>query len=158
MENLALVKKIFDAKSYFYTNHTWSVECSYKRFKLNNKGIKLYAKENEADIFVSIHLNSIGNVEFNVHKHRGTSVYYFNNSAKKLAECLETDITKTAKTHEDGVKAASFAVIRPYDYVGVLIEAAYMTNPMDSVLYRQDKFIKNTAKGIVKGINRYISE
>lgn len=48
MENLALVKKIFDAKSYFYTNHTWSVECSYKRFKLNNKGIKLYAKENEA--------------------------------------------------------------------------------------------------------------
>lgn len=48
MENLALVNKIFDAKSYFYTNSTWAVTCSYKRFKLNNKGIKLIAKENEA--------------------------------------------------------------------------------------------------------------
>lgn len=48
MDNLSIVKKVFDAKRYYYSNCTWAVTCSYKRFKLNNKGIKLWAKEDEA--------------------------------------------------------------------------------------------------------------
>ena len=40
-----------------------------------NDRIKI-AHENDADIFVSIHLNSIGDVPINIHKNKGTSVYY----------------------------------------------------------------------------------
>ena len=114
------------------------------------------AKENDADVFVSIHLNSIGDTPMNIHKNRGTSVFYFNNNSKGLAEILEKTITAQANTRDDGVRTASFAVIRPTEYVGVLVETAYMTNPLDSVLYTNDKWINKAAKGIAEGIIKYI--
>jgi N-acetylmuramoyl-L-alanine amidase len=117
-----------------------------------------YARENKADIFVSIHLNSIADIPMNVHKNRGTSVYYFNNNAKQLAEAIEENVTHYAKTRDDEVRTASFAVIRPTDYIGVLVETAYMTNPFDSVLYRNDKWLKKAAKGISEGILDFIKK
>ena len=116
------------------------------------------SKENDADIFVSIHNNSIGDVPMDIHKKRGTSVYYFNNNSKQLAEILERKITHSANTNEDGVYTASFAVIRPTEYNAVLVEASYMTNPMDTMLYRNDKWIKKAAKGISEGIIQYLKK
>ena len=116
------------------------------------------AKDNNADIFVSIHLNSIGDVPMDVHKKRGTSVFYYNNNSKKLAESIEKEVTHYASTRDDGVKTASFAVIRPTDYNAVLVEAAYMTNPMDSMLYTNEKWINKAAKGIAEGIIEYIKK
>ena len=114
------------------------------------------AKENNADIFVSIHLNSIGDVPFDVHKNRGTSVYYFNNSSKTLAETIKREVTHTAGTRDDGVKEGSFAVIRPTEYNAVLVETAYMINPMDSMLYTNEKWINKASKGIAEGIYKYL--
>ncbi len=115
------------------------------------------AKEKEADIFISIHLNSIpANQQMDIHKTRGTEVYYFNDNAKRLAETLEKTVSSSAGTKRNGIYPASFAVIRPTDYIGVLVEAAYMTNPLDSTFYTTDKFAKNVAKGISKGICEFI--
>lgn len=116
------------------------------------------AKENQADIFVSIHLNSIGDVKMDTHKHKGTSVYYFNRNSKQLAEILEKTVTKEANTRKDGVKTASFAVIRPTEYVAVLVETAYMINPHDSVLYISSDFAHRAATGIAEGIKEFISK
>ncbi len=116
------------------------------------------ARENGADIFVSIHLNSIGNAPFDLHKTRGTSVYYYNNNSEKLAQSVLKHVTRSANTHDDGVKTASFAVIRPADYVGILVETAYMINPLDSVLYRDNKFPHKAAKGIADGIIEFLKK
>ncbi len=114
------------------------------------------SKENSADIFVSIHLNSIGDIPMDIHKNKGTSVYYYNNNSKILADILQQEVTHYAGTRDSGVQAGSFAVIRPSDYAAVLVEAAYMTNPYDSMLYTNDKWINKAAKGIAEGIIRYI--
>ena len=116
------------------------------------------AKNNDANIFISIHLNSIGDIPMNIHKNKGTSVYYFNPNSKKLAETVEKSVTKFAGTRKDGVKTASFAVIRPYNYVGILVETAYMTNPCDSVLYNSENFASNVAQGIAEGILEFIEK
>lgn len=116
-----------------------------------------YAKQNNAEIFISIHLNSIGDIPMNIHKNRGTSVYYYNKNSKELAEILHKSIPKTIGTRHDGVRSASFAVIRPSDYIGVLVETAYMTNPTDSVLYTSQDFAKKTAEGIINGIVEFIN-
>ncbi len=116
------------------------------------------AKENDADLFVSIHLNSIPDIPMNIHKNRGTSVFYFNNNSKRFAEVMENSVTNHAGTHNDEVRTASFAVIRPTEYAGILVEVAYMTNPMDSVLYTNDKFLRKVAKGIVDGVIKYAKE
>jgi len=113
------------------------------------------AKENDADLFVSIHLNSIGDIPMNIHKNRGTSVFYFNNNSKKFAEVMENSVTSHAGTRNDEVRTASLAVIRPTEYAGILVEVAYMTNPLDSVLYTNDKFLRKAAKGIAEGILKY---
>ena len=114
------------------------------------------AEQNDANIFVSIHLNSIGDIPMNIHKNRGTSVYYFNPNSRKLAEKVEKTVTKSVGTKKDGVRTASFAVIRPYNYVGILVETAYMTNPYDSVLYNSEKFASNVAEGIANGIVEFV--
>ncbi len=115
------------------------------------------AKDNEADIFVSIHLNSIPDIPMDIHKNRGTSVYYFNKNSKDLAESLVKNVTKTLGTRDDGVRTASFAVIRPTNYIGVLVETAYMTNPLDSVIYGSKDFAQKAAKGICNGILEYFN-
>ena len=122
-----------------------------------NDRVKL-AKENNTDIFISIHHNSIGDVKFNSFKHKGTSVYYFNPNSKRFAEVVEKNITKFAGTHKDGVKTASFAVIRPVDYIGVLVETSYMINPSDSVLYNTSSYSQNVANGIVASIIEFVEK
>ena len=116
------------------------------------------AKKNDANIFVSVHLNSIGDIPMNIHKNRGTSVYYFNPNSKKLAETIEKSVSASAGTKKDGVRTASFAVIRPYNYVGILVETAYMTNPCDSVLYKSENFAYDVAKGIADGIAEFVNK
>ena len=120
-----------------------------------NDRVKI-AKDNNADIFISIHLNSIGDIPMDIHKNRGTSVYYFNDQSEELANYLEQSVVDTLNTKNDGVRTASFAVIRPSDYLGVLVETAYMTNPLDSVLYTSPDFYSKAAEGIAKGVKEYI--
>ena len=69
---------------------------------------------------------------------------------------MQESLVKGLSTRKDGVKSASFAVIRPTDYVGILVEVAYMTNPIDSVLYTEQSFARNTAKGITDGIIEFV--
>ena len=116
------------------------------------------ARNNNANIFISIHLNSIGDYPMNIRKTRGTSIYYYNNNSKALAKLLEGSVIKSAKTHNDKVRFGNFRVIRPGDYVGVLVEAAYMTNPLDSVLYQTPMFAENVAKGIAEGILEFLAK
>lgn len=117
-----------------------------------------FAKKNEANIFVSIHLNSIGDTQMNIHKMRGTSIYYYNKHSKPLAEILEKTVTKSAGTKRNGIHTASFAVLRPTEYISVLVEAAYMINPLDTVLYKKEDFAKNVADGIANGIIEFITK
>ena len=63
------------------------------------------AKENCSNIFVSIHLNSIPDVKFDVHKHRGTSVYFYNQNAKELAKSIQLSLTEQLGTRNEGIKS-----------------------------------------------------
>lgn len=116
------------------------------------------AKANNVDIYLSIHMNSIGNVKFDKSMHKGTGLYYFNRNSKELANILEKSITKAAGTKKNGVHTASFAVIRPVEYVGVLIEVAYMINPADTLIYTDETFARNVAEGITEGLTDFIEK
>ena len=116
------------------------------------------AKENCSNIFLSIHLNSIPDIKFDIHKNKGTSVYYYNENSKHLAKTVLESITSNLNTRKEGVKTASFAVLRPTEYVGILVEVAYMTNPIDSMLYTKADFAKNTANAISDGLLKFLQE
>lgn len=153
--NLAIANELKELLSLMGANVIMTRECD-GTISLDER-IEI-AKDNCADIFISIHLNSIPDIEMNVNKNRGTSIYFYNQNSKILAQILENSITQSLNTRKDGVREASFAVLRPTDYVGVLIEAAYMTNPLDSVLYKEENFARETAKAIAEGLIEFSQE
>ena len=105
----------------------------------------------------AVNLNSIPDIKMNLHKNRGTSVYYYNPNSKKLAKTVKNSLTSEIKSRDDGVRAASFAVIRPSDYLSILVENLYMTNPYDSLIYTSAEFPYKAAKGIANGILQYVN-
>ena len=153
--NLAIAQELKDLLCLMGANVVMTRECD-GNISLDDR-VQI-ARDNLSHIFVSIHLNSIPDIEMIIHKNRGTSVFYYNPNSKALAKSVKESVTKTLGTRDDGVKTASFAVLRPTDYVGILVEVAYMTNPIDSVLYTEQSFARNTAKGIADGILEFVLE
>lgn len=112
-------------------------------------------KDKEAAILISIHANALPDGQDPI-KCRGTSVYYYHNQAKPLAECILKSMTTQLGTQNDKVRQGSLALVRPTASVSVLIEVAYMINPDDYVLLLDKNFQKKCAKAIADGIGEYL--
>ena len=151
--NLKVANELYEILSQKGANVIMTRECD--GFISLEDRIKI-AQKNGTDIFISIHHNSIPDIKMDIHKNKGTSVYYYNSNSKELAKYIEENVSDNINTRKDGVKSASFAVIRPTDYVGVLVEVAYMTNPIDSVIYTKEDFPSKAAKGIADGIMKFV--
>lgn len=115
-----------------------------------------YAKSVDAVIFISIHLNAVP-ISLNPNLNSGTVVFYYNPSAKPLAYELSNEISKELNTQNAGACQASFAVIRPTEYIGALVELAYLVNPKDVAVYKSKFFAYKSALGIYKGLVNYIN-
>lgn len=151
--NLAIALELKEILSLMGANVIMTRECD-ANVSLENR-VKL-AQDNFSNIYVSIHLNSIPDIPINIHRNRGTSVYYYNDNSKDLANTVYENVVKELNTRRDGVRTASFAVLRPTDYIGILVEVAYMTNPLDCVLYKEVDFVQKTAKSIADGILDFV--
>lgn len=116
-----------------------------------------YAKSIDALIFISIHLNAVP-MSSNPALNSGTVVFYYNPSAKPLAYELSNEISKELDTQNAGASQASFAVIRPTEYIGTLVELAYLVNPKDVSVYKSKFFAHKSAMGIYKGLVNYLQK
>ena len=114
-----------------------------------------YTNEKDAQIFVSIHANSLPD-NINPQIRRGSSVFYFYDEAKPLSDAILNSVSKNMNVNIEGVKQASFAVVRNTSAVSVLVETAYVINPDDNELLMDDNFRKMYAKAIAEGIKDYV--
>ena len=113
------------------------------------------ANTNDATIFVSIHANALPD-SLDPNKYRGTSVYYYYDQAKPLAQAVLNSVTAGAGTQNDGVHQGSLAVVRNTQAVSILVEVGYMINPDDSALLADYNFQKKCAESIADGIQNYL--
>lgn len=113
------------------------------------------AKEKDAALLISIHANALPDGADPI-KNRGTSVYYYHNQAKPLADSILNSITTQAGTKNDKAKQGSLALVRPTSSVSVLIEVAYIINPDDYALLLDKDFRSKCAKAIADGIENYL--
>lgn len=114
-----------------------------------------FAKEKEATLLISIHANALPDGADPL-KNRGTSVYYYHNQARPLAESILKSMTEELGTQNDKIRQGSLALVRPTSSVSVLIEVAYIINPDDYACLLDIDFQKNCAKAIADGIENYI--
>lgn len=115
-----------------------------------------YSKTYQADLFVSLHMNSAGSSAAN-----GTEVYYSNSNNSKsfsgitskfFAQKMKDTLVSTLGTKDRGVKQAGFVVIKHNTVPAILIELGFVTGSTDSKNLKKETFQKKSAKTIYQGI------
>lgn len=116
-----------------------------------------YTNDNNSDIFISIHNNSLPDSMADK-KASGTETYYFYPQSKALASKLSSSISKATGFNDGGARGQSFAVIRNTNCPAVLIEVGYMINPDDNAKLIDKDFQDKITDGIVQGLESYLND
>jgi len=113
------------------------------------------AKQNYAELFVSIHVNS-GSPSAN-----GTETYYDTSTNPNgyesylLAKAIHEQIIANADMNDRGVKDNNFYVIRYNNVPSVLVELGFITNADDVQKLTSDEYQTIFAESIYQGIIEY---
>ncbi len=129
--------------------------------RTNDEFLGLYerpdiAKKNQALICLSIHANSM--VDGDPYVKNGTSVFYYNDFSKDLADTLKLQLLEDLKLRDDGTRNSSFVLTRSTNPMSILIEVGYMPNPEEYEKLTNKHFQQKTANAIVKALKHYMVE
>lgn len=119
-----------------------------------NERVKI-ANEQDALLFISLHGNALPDGK-DPNASSGTSIYYYYNQAKPLADYIIAQMTSQLRMKNDKVRQQSFAVVRNTNALSILIEIGYMINPSDNARMIKKDFQKETAKAIADGIENFL--
>ncbi|KST64884.1 N-acetylmuramoyl-L-alanine amidase [Mastigocoleus testarum] len=116
------------------------------------KGRVQLAERANANVFVSIHANSLGRSRPDI---SGLEVYYYN-SGYGLAQSVRKRILKTVNVRDRRVRKARFYVLRKSSMPAILVETGYVTGREDAAKLRQQWYRNKMAEGIARGILDYL--
>lgn len=122
--------------------------------KADLKNRAAIANSSNADIFVSIHINSAP-----VRTASGCECYIYRRggAAEKLAVAIQKNIVAETGLADRGVKTANFYVLRGTKMPAVLGETGFISNPVEELKLKDPQFQLKIAKGYAKGICQYFS-
>lgn len=117
-----------------------------------------FASKVEADLFISLHMNSASNSSAN-----GTEVYYSTNNnsssfsgitSKTVATLFKNNLVARLGTKSRGVKTAGYYVTKHNTVPAVLIELGFLSGSSDYSKLISPMFQQNSAKVIYDTINQ----
>lgn len=111
------------------------------------------ANQKNADIFVSIHMDSFTNDAA-----RGTTGYYYslgNKRSRILADKIRAGVIDQIGTQSRGTQSSNFYVVKHTDMPATLVELAFISNKTEEQLMNSEDGIKKAAQGIADGIADY---
>ena len=110
------------------------------------------AEDNDADAFVSIHINSSTNKSLG-----GFSSYYYpkTNNDARLAQAVQDRLVKNFGLDDLGIRKANFYVNKRCSMPSTLLELAFISNPKEEKLMNSNWYINKLAKSIADGIEDY---
>lgn len=108
-------------------------------------------EESDADIFISIHANAVGNA-----KRHGAEVFYYAKSeqGKLLANTIQTELHKITHTPATA-SPGNYFVLRRNKIPAALIEIGYITNSDERRLLQTADYQNKLAETIALGICNY---
>ena len=116
------------------------------------QGRVVLSEKRDADLFVSIHANSLGLSRPDI---SGLEVYYYD-SGKGLADAVRRGIIAKVKVKDRGIRRARFYVLRKTSMPAILVETGYVTGRDDAAKLKQTWYRNQMAEGIADGILRYL--
>nr|MDZ8016487.1 N-acetylmuramoyl-L-alanine amidase [Nostoc sp. ZfuVER08] len=112
------------------------------------------AEHAHADLFVSIHANSIDNNP----SANGLETYHYDRGYR-LAQVVHKSILQGIPTLKDrGVKRARFYVLRKNSMPAILIETGFVTGSEDNPRLANPEYDNRMAEAIVRGILQYLRQ
>lgn len=124
--------------------------------KSRSKDLKhrpMVAEKEKVDLFISIHVNN-----FPSPNPRGSQVFYKKNSkeSKKLAEELKESLIEINTVNNRESKPGDYYVLNKVECPAVLIEVGFISNSEDRKNLIDEKYQKNIARAISKGLIDYL--
>lgn len=111
------------------------------------------AKQANADVFVSIHANSINLSRPDVN---GLETYYYSSSGAGLARVIHNSILQSVNIRDRGVRRAGFYVIKRSPMPATLVEVGFVTGREDAPRLADSDHQRQMAQAIARGILQYL--
>lgn len=111
------------------------------------------ANGNQADAFISIHINSFSNPHVG-----GIATYYFDGSdqSKRLASSVQGQIAEHSGFDGDrGIQPGNLYVLRHSLMPSILVELGFISNPKEEGHLRESSTQKDFANELAKGLELY---
>ncbi len=111
------------------------------------------ANSNQADAFISIHINSFSNPNVG-----GIATYYFDesNQSKKLATAVQGQIAEHSGFNGDrGIQPGNLYVLRHSLMPSILVELGFISNPKEEGHLKESETQKDFARELAKGLELY---
>lgn len=110
------------------------------------------AEDNDADAFISIHINSSTNRSVG-----GFTSYYYAKTSNdgRLAQAVQDRLVKNFGLDDLGIRKANFYVNKRCSMPSTLLELGFISNPKEEKLMGSNWYINKLAKSIADGIEDY---
>ena len=120
---------------------------------IDNKDRVLWGQQNDPDVFISFHLNSGRSAV------KGVSTYYKHIGYRSFTQYLLKRLLEIKGLEEFGnIGSFNFQPIQPTNYPSCLVEVAFLSNPDDEKMIRDQKFRYRVAYQVYLGIKDWIKD
>lgn len=122
------------------------------------KEIGRFVNQSEANVFISVHVNSFKQSEY-----QGVTTFYYNASGNQgkerisLAQDIQAASVEDGEWGDRGIMEKNLAVLRYSKIPCVLVECGFLTNPEDFQKLQLNKSLQNLSDKIAQGVNHYLT-
>lgn len=113
-------------------------------------------KENNPDIFITIHANAIPESKW-----RGAQVFYHKEghpNSELLAKSIQSSIREMLQnTDREALAIKQIYLLKKTEVPAVLVETGFLSNPEERALLADEKYQEKMADAIVNGIDNYVN-
>lgn len=111
------------------------------------------AKDHAADVFLSIHYDSIEEESATGH-----TAYYFYPYEKRIGEAVHHALTEKVGARSRGTHFGDYYVLRENTQPSILLELGYLSNPEEEAKIKTKKYRERATDGIVAGLQNYFTK
>lgn len=111
------------------------------------------ANNNNADIFVSVHINASVKSEIN-----GIETHYYSENGYNVAKVIHKELMENVNATDRGLFKSKFYVINHTEAPAVLLELGFISNEQERSSLKSDKRQMDSAQAIADGIVNYLME